>query len=75
MSDQQNAVARELTETPAVVVVDPIAPVLVPVSRQAVLKLLLASVLGMVAAGVVLAMRGEFVAQPVRGPLEVSSAA
>lgn len=75
VSDQQNAVARELTETPAVVVVDPIAPVLVPVSRQAVLKLLLASVLGMVAAGVVLAMRGEFVAQSVRGPLEVSSAA
>ena len=75
LSDQQAAVARELTETPAVVVVDPIAPVLTPVPRQAVLKLLLASVLAMVVAGVVLAMGGEFVAQPVRGPREVSSAA
>jgi len=74
VTDQQNALARELTETPAVVVVDPIAPVLTPVSRQAVLKLLLASVLGMVVAGLVLAMRGEFVAQPVRGSRELSAA-
>lgn len=75
LSDRQSAVARELAEMPAVVVVDPIPPVLTPVPRQAVLKLMLAGVLGMLVAGVVLAMRGEFVAQPARGPMGVSTAA
>jgi len=75
VSDHQNAVARELSETPAVVIVDPIPPVLTPVPRQAVLKLILAGVLGLLVAGLVLAARGEFKAPPVRMPIGVSSAA
>ena len=66
LSDRQNAIARELSELPAVVVVDPIPPELTKVPRQAVLKLLLASVLGLLAAGLVMAARGEFRPQPVR---------
>jgi uncharacterized protein involved in exopolysaccharide biosynthesis len=66
LSDRQNAIARELSELPAVVVVDPIPPELTKVPRQAVLKLLLASVLGMLAAGLVMAAQGEFRPQPVR---------
>ena len=75
VSESQSAIARELSELPAVVVVDPIPPVLTPVPRQAVLKLLLGAVLGLVAAGLVLTVRGEFNAQPIRGQLGVSSAA
>ena len=75
VNDRQSAVARELAEMPAVVVVDPIPPVLPPVPRQAVLKLMLAGVLGMLVSGVLLAMRGEFVVRPARAALGVSSAA
>jgi uncharacterized protein involved in exopolysaccharide biosynthesis len=70
LSDRQSAIARELSELPAVVVVDPIPPELTKVPRQAVLKLLLASVLGLLAAGLVMAAQGNFrPAQPVRLPL------
>jgi uncharacterized protein involved in exopolysaccharide biosynthesis len=69
VSDRQSAVARELSEMPAVVVVDPIPPELTKVPRQAVLKLMLAAVLGLLAAGVVMAAQGEFRPQPVRLPL------
>jgi uncharacterized protein involved in exopolysaccharide biosynthesis len=69
VSDQQSAVSRELAEMPAVVVVDPIPPVLTPVPRQAVLKLMLASVLGLLVAGLTLAARGEFAPRPVLVPI------
>jgi len=69
LSDRQSAIARELSELPAVVVVDPIPPELTKVPRQAVLKLMLAAVLGLLAAGLVLAAQGEFRPQPVRLPL------
>lgn len=65
LSDQQNAIARELAEMPAVAVVDPIPPDLTKVPRQAVLKLALAAVLGLLAAGVVMAGQGEFRPQPI----------
>jgi len=63
ITDQQSAVARELEETPAVVVVDPIPALLTPEPRQALLKLLLATVVGMAAAACVMLLRGDF-----RGP-------
>jgi len=69
VSDRQSAVARELSDLPAVVVVDPIPPELTKVPRQAVLKLMLAAVLGMLAAGLVMAVQGEFRPQPVRLPV------
>jgi uncharacterized protein involved in exopolysaccharide biosynthesis len=67
VSDRQTAVARELAEMPAVVVVDPIPPELTKVPRQAVLKLMLAAVLGLLAAGLVMAAKGDFRPQPARG--------
>jgi uncharacterized protein involved in exopolysaccharide biosynthesis len=79
VSDNQSAITRELSETAGVVVVDPIAPVLTPVPRQAVLKLMLGVVLGVFVAGLVLATRGEFTSPPVPVPTDsdigVSSAA
>jgi uncharacterized protein involved in exopolysaccharide biosynthesis len=69
LSDRQSAIARELTDMPAVVVVDPIPPELTKVPRQAVLKLMLAAVLGLLAAGLVLAAKGDFRPQPLRGPM------
>jgi uncharacterized protein involved in exopolysaccharide biosynthesis len=66
LSDRQNAIARELSELPAVVVVDPIPPELTKVPRQAVLKLMLASILGLLGAGLVMAAQGEFRPQPIR---------
>ena len=58
VTERQSAIARELADLPAVVVVDPIPPELTRVPRQAVLKLMLAAVLGLLAAGVVMAVRG-----------------
>lgn len=66
VTDRQTAIARELAEMPAVVVVDPIPPELTKVPRQAVLKLTLAAVLGVLVAGLVMAMRGDFRPEPVR---------
>lgn len=60
VDDRQGAIARELEESPAVVVVDPIPADLVPEPRQAVLKLVLAAALGLVAATIVLVLSGEF---------------
>lgn len=60
VEDRQSAIARELEESPAVVVVDPIPADLSPQPRQAVLKLVLAIALGVVAATVVLVLSGEF---------------
>jgi uncharacterized protein involved in exopolysaccharide biosynthesis len=67
VTDRQTAIARELAEMPAVVVVDPIPPELTKVPRQAVLKLTLAAVLGVLVAGLVMAVRGDFRPEPVRG--------
>ena len=66
VNERQSAIARELAEMPAVVVVDPIPPELTKVPRQAVLKLMLAAVLGLLAAGLVMAARGDFRAPPAR---------
>jgi uncharacterized protein involved in exopolysaccharide biosynthesis len=66
VSERQSAIARELADLPAVVVVDPIPPELTKEPRQAVLKLMLAAVLGVLAAAVVMAARGEFRPQPIR---------
>ena len=65
VTDRQTAIARELAEIPAVVVVDPIPPELTKVPRQAVLKLTLAAVLGVLVAGLVMAAWGDFRPQPV----------
>jgi uncharacterized protein involved in exopolysaccharide biosynthesis len=69
VSDRQSAIARELADVPAVVVVDPIPPELTKVPRQAVLKLMLAAGLGLLAAGIVMAAKGDFRQQPARGPV------
>jgi uncharacterized protein involved in exopolysaccharide biosynthesis len=69
VSDCQSAIARELADVPAVVVVDPIPPELTKVPRQAVLKLMLAAALGLLAAGIVMAAKGDFRQQPARGPV------
>jgi uncharacterized protein involved in exopolysaccharide biosynthesis len=66
LTDRQTAIARELAEMPAVVVVDPIPPELTKVPRQAVLKLTLAAVLGVLIAGLVMAASGDFRPEPVR---------
>ena len=69
VTERQSAIARELADLPAVVVVDPIPPELTRVPRQAVLKLMLAAVLGLLTAGVVMAARGDFRPQPIRPAL------
>jgi uncharacterized protein involved in exopolysaccharide biosynthesis len=69
LSDRQTAIARELSELPAVVVVDPVPPELTKVPRQAVLKLMLAAVLGLLTAGLVMAAQGDFRPQPIRLPV------
>lgn len=75
VSESQSAIARELSEMPAVVVVDPIPPVLTAVPRQVVLKLALGAILGVVVAGLLLAVLGEFGARPMPNRMGVSSAA
>jgi uncharacterized protein involved in exopolysaccharide biosynthesis len=65
LTDRQNAIARELSEMPAVAIVDPIPPELTKVPRQAVLKLMLAAVLGLLTAAVVMAGQGEFRPKPM----------
>src|SRR5687768_10413780 len=59
-TDYEAAAARELEETPAVVVVDPIPQRLLPDARRIPLKLVLATALGFLIATIVLAVRGEF---------------
>ena len=59
-SDYETAVARELEETPAVVVVDSIPPRLLPDPRHAPLKLVLATALAFVIATVILWLQREF---------------
>jgi len=60
VDDRQAAIARELEDTPALVIVDPIPANLAPEPRQGILKLLLGSVLGMVACTMLMALRGDF---------------
>ena len=59
-SDYESAVARELEETPAVVVVDPIPTRLLPDPRRIPLRMVLATALGLLAATLVLLTKGEF---------------
>lgn len=63
-SDYDAAAARELEETPAVVVVDPIPGRLLPDPRQLPVKLVLASALALLVATLVLWSRGEFKEDP-----------
>lgn len=60
VADRQSAIARELEDAPAVVVVDPLPQELMPVPRGGLLKMLIATVLGVGLAAAVLAARGEF---------------
>jgi uncharacterized protein involved in exopolysaccharide biosynthesis len=69
VTERQTAIARELADMPAVVVVDPIPPELTKVPRQALLKLMLAAVLGLLVAGLVMAVRGDFRPLPVQKPV------
>lgn len=59
-TDYEAAAARELEETPAVVIVDPIPQRLLPDPRRIPLKLVLATALGLLVATIVLLIRGEF---------------
>ena len=67
-SDYETAVARELEETPAVVVVDSIPNRLLPDPRHAPLKLVLASALALLIVTVILWSQREF-QEPRRAPL------
>ena len=77
-SDYETAVARELEETPAVVVVDSIPARLLPDPRHAPLKLVLATALAFLVATVILWLQREFqeprraiVTEPGDGSLRV----
>jgi hypothetical protein len=59
-TDYEAAAARELEETPAVVIVDPIPQRLLPDPLRIPLKLVLATALGLLVATIVLLIRGEF---------------
>lgn len=60
VADRQAAVARELEDTPSVVVVDPLPAELIPAPRQAALRMLIATVLAFGLVAAVFAARGEF---------------
>jgi uncharacterized protein involved in exopolysaccharide biosynthesis len=60
LTDYETAVARELEETPAVVVVDSIPARLLPDPRHAPLKLVLATALAFLVATVILWLQREF---------------
>ena len=68
LSDYETAVARELEETPAVVVVDSIPNRLLPDPRHTPLKLVLASALALLIATLILWSQREF-EEPRRAPL------
>jgi uncharacterized protein involved in exopolysaccharide biosynthesis len=59
-ADYESAMARELEETPAVVIVDAVPSRLLPDPLRVPLKLVLASALGLLVATVVLLAKGEF---------------
>jgi len=59
-TDYETAVARELEETPAVVIVDPIPTRLLPNPLRAPLKMVLASALAMLVATLILWAKGDF---------------
>lgn len=60
ITDREAAIARELEATPALVIVDPLPKRLLPEPLHVSLKMMLATVLGLVAAALVLLIRGEF---------------
>jgi uncharacterized protein involved in exopolysaccharide biosynthesis len=68
LSDYETAVARELEETPAVVVVDSIPNRLLPDPRHAPLKLVLASALALLVVTLILWSQREF-QEPRLAPL------
>jgi uncharacterized protein involved in exopolysaccharide biosynthesis len=57
IADRERAIAQELEETPAVVVVDPIPAELTPLPRQTVLKFFVGTLLGFFIAAVVVWLR------------------
>jgi uncharacterized protein involved in exopolysaccharide biosynthesis len=66
VTDREAAIARELEATPALVIVDPLPKRLLAEPLQAPLKMTLATLLGLMMAGLVLLVRGEFTAPPPR---------
>ena len=73
LADYETAVARELEETPAVVVVDSIPSRLLPDSRHAPLKAVLASALALLLVTLILWSQREFQENPSRAPLTESA--
>lgn len=63
-TDYEQAVARELEETPAVVVVDSVPPRLLPDPLRIPLRLVLATALALVIATIVFLAKGEFASPP-----------
>lgn len=57
ITDRERAVAQELEETPAVVVVDPIPAELTPLPRQTILKFFVGTILGALVAALVVWLR------------------
>lgn len=57
ITDRERAVAQELEETPAVVVVDPIPAELTPLPRQTVLKFFVGTLLGVIIAAMIVWLR------------------
>ena len=66
IADREAAIAQELESTPAVVVVDPILRDLLPQSRHGLVKLVLATALGLAVATVIMILLGDFAARPER---------
>lgn len=64
IADREAAIAQELEATPAVVVVDPILRDLLPQSRHGLLKLVLATALGLAVSTVIMILLGDFAARP-----------
>jgi uncharacterized protein involved in exopolysaccharide biosynthesis len=75
VEDRQKTVARELEDSPAVVVVDPIPPELTAEPRQGVLKMALGVGLGLMLATLILVVRGDFRTRPAEERVSARAAA
>lgn len=71
VDDRDGAIARQLEEAPALVVVDPLPAVLAPTPRHGLLKMLLATALGLLTSASLLLARGEFA--PARAELRTAA--
>ena len=73
VDDREGAVARQLEDAPALVIVDPLPNALAPTPRRGALKMLLATVFGLVVAAGVLMLRGDFAAAESRRDLSAAA--